>query len=94
MAELQECVMIEQNITAFDWVDAFAMDDQLSDEERMVRDTAEAYAQDKLQPRVTQAYVEDRFDRAIMSEMGELGLLGPPSLPNMAAPASTMSATA
>ena len=77
MAELQECVMIEQNITAFDWVDAFAMDDQLSDEERMVRDTAEAYAQDKLQPRVTQAYVEDRFDRAIMSEMGELGLLGP-----------------
>ena len=69
--------MIEQNITAFDWVDAFAMDDQLSDEERMVRDTAEAYAQDKLQPRVTQAYVEDRFDRAIMSEMGELGLLGP-----------------
>ena len=69
--------MIEQNITAFEWVDAFAMDDQLSDEERMVRDTAEAYAQDKLQPRVTQAYVEDRFDRAIMSEMGELGLLGP-----------------
>ena len=77
MAELQECVMIEQNITAFDWVDAFALDDQLSEEERMVRDTAEAYAQEKLQPRVTQAYVEDRFDRDIMSEMGELGLLGP-----------------
>ena len=69
--------MIEQNITAFDWVDAFALDDQLSEEERMVRDTAEAYAQEKLQPRVTQAYVEDRFDRDIMSEMGELGLLGP-----------------
>jgi glutaryl-CoA dehydrogenase len=60
----------------FDWTDPFALDAQLSDEERMVRDTAEAFAQAKLQPRVTSAYLEERFDREIMSELGELGLLG------------------
>jgi glutaryl-CoA dehydrogenase len=60
----------------FDWADPFALDAQLSDEERLVRDTAEAYAQERLQPRVTEAYLEESFDRAIMSEMGELGLLG------------------
>ena len=60
----------------FDWADPFALDAQLSDEERMVRDTAEAYAQEKLQPRVTSAYLDERFDREIMTEMGALGLLG------------------
>jgi glutaryl-CoA dehydrogenase len=60
----------------FDWADPFALDAQLSDEERMVRDTAEAYAQERLQPRVTGAYLEESFDRDIMTEMGELGLLG------------------
>jgi glutaryl-CoA dehydrogenase len=60
----------------FDWADPFALDAQLSDEERIVRDTAAGYAQDKLQPRVTEAFLEERFDREIMSEMGELGLLG------------------
>ncbi|HEX2763681.1 MAG TPA: acyl-CoA dehydrogenase [Allosphingosinicella sp.] len=60
----------------FDWGDPFALDAQLSDEERIVRDTAEGYAQEKLQPRVTKAFLEERFDREIMSEMGELGLLG------------------
>jgi glutaryl-CoA dehydrogenase len=60
----------------FDWEDPFALDAQLSDEERIVRDTAEGYAQEKLQPRVTEAFLEERFDREIMSEMGELGLLG------------------
>src|SRR5688500_15209795 len=60
----------------FDWEDPFALDAQLADEERMVRDTAEAYAREKLQPRVTSAYLEERFDREIMSEMGALGLLG------------------
>jgi glutaryl-CoA dehydrogenase len=61
---------------AFDWQDAFRLDDQLTDEERLVRDTARGYAQDKLLPRVTSAYLDERFDREIMSEMGELGLLG------------------
>ncbi len=60
----------------FDWADPFALDAQLSDEERMVRDTAEAFAQGRLQPRVTSAYLEERFDREIMNELGELGLLG------------------
>src|SRR6478609_2834130 len=69
--------MLETRITQFDWSDPFGLDDQLSDDERMVRDTAEAYAQEKLLPRVTQAYLEDRFDREIVSEMGALGMLGP-----------------
>lgn len=60
----------------FDWADPFALDAQLTDEERLVRDTAEGYAQERLLPGVTQAYLEERFDRELMSEMGELGLLG------------------
>ena len=64
------------DILAFDWADAFGLDDQLSDEERLVRDTAQAYAQEKLQPRVTEAYLDEDFDREIMNEMGALGLLG------------------
>ncbi|HYE26970.1 MAG TPA: acyl-CoA dehydrogenase [Allosphingosinicella sp.] len=60
----------------FDWADPFALDAQLGDEERIVRDTAEGYAQEKLQPRVTEAFLEERFDREIMAEMGALGLLG------------------
>jgi glutaryl-CoA dehydrogenase len=68
--------MAETGITPFDWSDAFALDAQLSDEERLVRDTAEGYAQERLQPRVTEAYLNEDFDREIMNEMGELGLLG------------------
>ena len=64
------------DILAFDWADAFGLDDQLSDEERLVRDTAQAYAQEKLLPRVTEAYLDEDFDREIMNEMGALGLLG------------------
>jgi glutaryl-CoA dehydrogenase len=66
----------EPVIQPFDWEDALGIDDQLDDQERMVRDTAEAYAQDKLQPRVTQAYLKEDFDREILREMGSLGLLG------------------
>jgi glutaryl-CoA dehydrogenase len=68
--------MAEAAIGRFDWEDAFALEAQLSDEERLVCDTARAYAQEKLQPRVTEAFLDERFDRDIMSEMGELGLLG------------------
>ncbi|MHA6721500.1 acyl-CoA dehydrogenase [Sphingomonas sp. RS2018] len=60
----------------FDWQDPFALDAQLTDEERMVRDTARDYAQGKLLPRVTRAYLDEDFDREIMHEMGALGLLG------------------
>jgi glutaryl-CoA dehydrogenase len=61
----------------FNWADPFALDAQLSDEERLVRDTAEAYAQERLLPRVTKAYLDESFDPEILKEMGEIGLLGP-----------------
>ena len=64
------------SIHRLDWADPFRLDAQLTDEERMVRDTARDYAQDKLLPRVTRAYLDENFDREIMSEMGALGLLG------------------
>ncbi|WP_304069925.1 acyl-CoA dehydrogenase [Maricaulis maris] len=60
----------------FDWQDPFRLDDQLTEEERMVRDTARSYAQDKLQPRVIEAYREEKTDPAIFREMGDQGLLG------------------
>jgi glutaryl-CoA dehydrogenase len=60
----------------FAWADPFLLEDQLADDERMIRDTARDYAQDKLLPRVLEAYASEKTDRAIFSEMGELGLLG------------------
>jgi glutaryl-CoA dehydrogenase len=60
----------------FSWDDPLLLDEQLSEEERMVRDSARAYAQDKLMPRVHTAHREERFDREIMNEMGALGFLG------------------
>lgn len=60
----------------FDWQDPFTLDMQLSEEERMVRDTARAYAQEKLAPRVQDAFRHEKTDPAIFAEMGELGLLG------------------
>ena len=64
------------DLTAFDWHDPFRLDGQLSEDERMMRDSARAYAQEKLQPRVIAAYREERTDPAIFAEMGEMGLLG------------------
>ena len=61
----------------FDWADPLLLDTQLTEEERMVRDTARAYCQDKLLPRVQEAFRHERTDREIFNEMGELGLLGP-----------------
>ncbi|MGC9446547.1 acyl-CoA dehydrogenase [Cereibacter johrii] len=60
----------------FDWEDPFRMELQLSEEERMLRDGARAYAQERLMPRVTAAYREEQTDPAIFREMGEMGLLG------------------
>ncbi len=60
----------------FDWQDPLLLDSQLTDEERMIRDAARGYAQDKLMPRVISANREERFDREIMTELGEQGLLG------------------
>ena len=64
-------------MTRFDWSDPFFLDAQLTEEERMIRDAAKAYAQDKLQPRVIKAWSEETTDLGIFREMGELGLLGP-----------------
>jgi len=61
----------------FNWEDPLRLDEMLTDEERMIMQTARDYAQNKLQPRVTEAYKTENFDRSIMNEMGELGLLGP-----------------
>ncbi len=60
----------------FDWQDPFRLDGQLTEEERMLRDAARAYAQEKLQPRVIAAYRDEITDPAIFREMGEMGLLG------------------
>lgn len=61
---------------SFHWQDPLLLDQQLTEEERMVRDAAQAYAQDKLAPRVLNAFRNEQTDPAIFSEMGELGLLG------------------
>ncbi|PZQ11261.1 MAG: acyl-CoA dehydrogenase [Ancylobacter novellus] len=60
----------------FDWADPFDLDGALSEEERSVRDTAAAFAGDELFPRIRDAYRRETFDRAVMEEMGALGLLG------------------
>jgi len=63
--------------TAFHWDDPLLLDQQLSEDERMIRDAANAYCQDKLLPGVTEAFRHEKTDVAIFREMGELGLLGP-----------------
>jgi glutaryl-CoA dehydrogenase len=60
----------------FQWDDPFRLEDQLSDEERMIRDTARDYAQEKLQPRILAAYRDEAVEPGIFAEMGALGLLG------------------
>ncbi|OAN49947.1 acyl-CoA dehydrogenase [Paramagnetospirillum marisnigri] len=59
------------------WDDPFLIENQLSEDEKMVRDAAHAYCQEKLQTRVLKAFRDESFDREIMNEMGEMGLLGP-----------------
>lgn len=61
----------------FDWADPFFLDDQLEDDERMIRDSARAYAQDKLAPRIVDAFQNEITDPDIFREMGAQGLLGP-----------------
>lgn len=67
---------VHKELAKFHWEDPLLLDDLLTDDERMIRDTARAYAQEKLQPRVIEAYREEKTDRGIFNEMGELGLLG------------------
>ena len=64
-------------MAAFDWEDAFRLEDQLSEDERMIRDTARRYAEERLAPRIVEAFEKETVDPSIFREMGALGLLGP-----------------
>ena len=68
---------VRSDDVSFNWQDPFLMEEQLNEEERMVRDTAKQYAQEKLLPRVREAYRNEETDPEIFREMGALGLLGP-----------------
>ncbi|MBH61024.1 MAG: acyl-CoA dehydrogenase [Alphaproteobacteria bacterium] len=62
---------------SFQWDDPFLMDDQLTEDERLIRDLVRSYAQEQLMPRILEAHRHELFDRSVMNEMGELGMLGP-----------------
>ena len=67
---------LKGRFSSFAWDDALRLEGQLSEDERAIRDAAHDYAQEKLQPRVLQAFRHENFDRAILTEMGEMGFLG------------------
>ena len=62
---------------SFKWDDPFLLDDQFNEDERLIQDSVRAYAQDKLMPRILEANRHELFDRDVINEMGELGMLGP-----------------
>ncbi|MDJ0653391.1 MAG: acyl-CoA dehydrogenase [Xanthomonadales bacterium] len=70
----------------FQWEDPLMLESQLSEDEIMIRDAAREYCQERLQPRVLEAFREEKFHREIMNEMGELGLLGPTVAPEYGGP--------
>ena len=61
---------------AFDWEDPLLLEESLNDDERMVRDAARRYCQDRLMPRILKGFRDNHFDREILTEAGELGFLG------------------
>ncbi|HQT46073.1 MAG TPA: acyl-CoA dehydrogenase [Acidocella sp.] len=75
MADTQT-VRTKGKLAAFDWTDPLQLEGVLTEEERAIRDAAHEYCQDKLMPRVLMGFREERFDREIMNELGELGFLG------------------
>jgi glutaryl-CoA dehydrogenase len=77
VAEKHDIRTVPAKDPPFNWEDPLDLEGELAEEERMVRDTARAYAQDKLFPTILKAYREERFDRTVISDMGALGLLGP-----------------
>jgi glutaryl-CoA dehydrogenase len=64
------------DLSSYDWADPFMLEDQLTEDERLTRDSARAFAQEKLQPRVIDAYREEEVAPEIFRQMGEMGLLG------------------
>ena len=77
MSSLSRTTSSATSTVRFQWDDPLLIDQQLSEEERMVRDAAQAYSQDKLQPRILEAFRHEKTDAGIFREMGALGLLGP-----------------
>ena len=77
MSSLSRTTLSATSSVRFQWDDPLLIDQQLSEEERMVRDAAQAYSQDKLQPRILEAFRHEKTDASIFREMGALGLLGP-----------------
>jgi glutaryl-CoA dehydrogenase len=67
---------LSDHASSFDWADPFRLDDQLDEDERLIRETAHGFAQDRLMPGIIEANRSESFDRGIMEEMGGLGLLG------------------
>lgn len=80
-------------LAPFNWEDPLLLEQQLIEQERMVRDSTYSYCREQLLPRVLTANREQRFDRGIMHKMGELGLLGSTQLTAQTAPDSTTTAT-
>jgi len=68
--------MGEPSATSFDWQDPLLLGETLAEDERMVRESVRRYCQEELQPRILKAHREERFDREILTEMGQLGMLG------------------
>ncbi len=73
---MQDAPAKKKSAASFQWEDPFLFEEQLTEEERLIRDTARDFAQEKLAPRVTDAFLNEKTDAAIFREMGELGLLG------------------
>lgn len=76
-SSLKPSVRYASSSTKFNWKDPFLLDQQLTDEEKIIRDQFRSYCQTKLMPRIKQAYREESFDPKIMRELGEIGMLGP-----------------
>jgi glutaryl-CoA dehydrogenase len=76
VSKIEGGARVKGKFAPFAWDDALRLDEQLTEEERAVRDAAHDYAQGKLQPRVLMAFRNESYDRSIMTEMGELGFLG------------------
>lgn len=76
MTNLAQKISDKHATAKFQWEDPLLFENSLSEEERLIRDTANQYAQNSLMPRILEANRNDHFDRAIFNEMGELGLLG------------------
>jgi glutaryl-CoA dehydrogenase len=71
-----ETANLNKQDAAFQWADPFLLDEQLTEEERLISETAQAFAEERLRPRVIEAYAQEKTGRTIFNEMGELGLLG------------------